>query len=276
MVTRRTKYGWMMLGGLLGLFALVFACKLRDGNRAYGQGPPPAPPAAGEAAVPVPANLVPAPPAAPAGSEGKPIFIPAGHNTPAPPPAAAVPPPPEAKSADVAPGVPAPTPPDVGPKPTPPGDAVQALPNLRARTAPRPRAVMPLTGSYPATLDARRGLTLPPAVRDQLGHCDTVLVSPGSDRCLWLTNQAHLDRMAAKLEKSTARESDIRTFKRLYYAQTVKVAVKDGQLSVTEKLAQFAGLGQELVLVGIDDHFEVWDAARWRRYTQAKRADGAD
>jgi DNA-binding transcriptional regulator/RsmH inhibitor MraZ len=25
-----------------------------------------------------------------------------------------------------------------------------------------------------------------------------------------------------------------------------------------------------VVLVGIDDHFEVWDAARWRSYTQQK------
>jgi DNA-binding transcriptional regulator/RsmH inhibitor MraZ len=24
------------------------------------------------------------------------------------------------------------------------------------------------------------------------------------------------------------------------------------------------------VLIGIDDHFEVWDAARWRSYTQQK------
>jgi division/cell wall cluster transcriptional repressor MraZ len=387
METRRSKYGWMMLGGLLCLFALVFACKVRDGNRAYGQAPPPPPPGdkadkadapptspappppSGEVKAPVP-DAPPAPPPAPgaagpadapppppaAGSEAKPILIPGGTAPPPPPakadvpppPADAAAPPPPAKAdvppppsrddapakveaappkADV-PGEP-PLAPDHGPvvdykvrtagqtfkslarqtlsnserwgeihklNPTfkadatipagtvvrlpgdacitDDGEAVRALPNLRSRPAPKAKAkaALPLTGTYHVTLDDKLGMTLPKAVLDQLANCDTVLVSPGSDRCLWLTNQAHLDRMAAKLDRSAARETDVRNFKRLYYAQTVKVPVKDGHVSVTEKLSRFAGLGQELVLVGIDDHFEVWDAARWRRYTQAKKA----
>jgi DNA-binding transcriptional regulator/RsmH inhibitor MraZ len=35
-------------------------------------------------------------------------------------------------------------------------------------------------------------------------------------------------------------------------------------------LADYAGLGKEVVLIGIDDHFELWDAARWQRYSQHK------
>jgi MraZ protein len=155
-------------------------------------------------------------------------------------------------------------------------DPVRALPSLRARTAPKARAVMPLTGTFPVALDDHKVMTLPGKILEQLGNCDTVLLSPGSDRCLWLTNQAHLDRLQAKLDKSPARESDVRSFKRLYYAQTVKVPVKDGRLAITDKLAGFAGLGVELVLVGIDDHFEIWDAAKWRRYTQTKKASSTE
>src|SRR6185437_10341554 len=43
MVTR-TRYGWMALGGLLVLFGIVLACKLRDGSRALAQSEPAAPP----------------------------------------------------------------------------------------------------------------------------------------------------------------------------------------------------------------------------------------
>lgn len=151
-------------------------------------------------------------------------------------------------------------------------EAVRALPSLRSRTAPRVKVALPLTGTFLASLSDGKVMTLPQSIHEQLGNCTTVLLSPGSDRCLWLTNQAHLDRLQAKLDKSPARESDVRGFKRLYYAQTVKVPVKDGQVVLTERLAQFAGLGRELVLVGIDDHFEVWDAAKWRRYTNEKKA----
>src|SRR5689334_6884577 len=41
MVTRKTQYGWMATGGLICLFAVVLACKLREGNKAIAQAEPP-------------------------------------------------------------------------------------------------------------------------------------------------------------------------------------------------------------------------------------------
>src|SRR5262249_38056976 len=92
-----------------------------------------------------------------------------------------------------------------------PGDAciaeeagpVKAPPALRAKAPPaKAKAPLPLTGTFPVTLDEKKVLLLPKALREQLGNCDTVLLSPGTDQCLWLTSQDHLDRMAEKLEKS--------------------------------------------------------------------------
>jgi MraZ protein len=163
-----------------------------------------------------------------------------------------------------------------------PGDAcvqaddvepVKPLPALRSKPAPPKAKVLPLTGTYQCSLDEKGQLTLPRALRDQFGGCDTVLLSPGPDKCLWLTNQPHLERLGERLEQSQANEADVRVFKRLYFAQTEKLPVNgDGRVGIPERLAQFAGLHQEVVLVGIDDHFEVWDAARWRQYTQQKSA----
>jgi MraZ protein len=163
-----------------------------------------------------------------------------------------------------------------------PGDAcvqtddaepVKPLPALRAKPAPPKAKVLPLTGTYQCSLDEKGQLTLPRAIRDQFGGCDTVLLSPGPDKCLWLTNQPHLERLGERLEQSQANEADVRVFKRLYFAQTEKLPVNgEGRVGIPERLAQFAGLHQEVVLVGIDDHFEVWDAARWRQYTQQKSA----
>ncbi|HEY7328405.1 MAG TPA: hypothetical protein VH592_12225 [Gemmataceae bacterium] len=150
---------------------------------------------------------------------------------------------------------------------------VKPLPLLRSKP-PAPKAkVLPLTGTYQCSLDEKGQLTLPRAIRDQLGGSDTVLVSPGPDKCLWLTNQPHLERLGERLDQSHANEADVRVFKRLYFAQTEKLTINgDGRVTIPERLGQFAGLHQEVVLVGIDDHFEVWDAARWRSYTQQKSA----
>ncbi len=148
---------------------------------------------------------------------------------------------------------------------------VKALPLPRAKPAATKAKTLPLTGTYQCSLDEKGRLTLPRALRDQLGGSETVLVSPGTDKCLWLTNSAHLERLDERLEQSHANENDVRVFKRLYYAQTEKLTVNgEGRVSIPDRMTQFAGLQQEVVLVGIDDHFEVWDASRWRSYTQQK------
>jgi division/cell wall cluster transcriptional repressor MraZ len=157
--------------------------------------------------------------------------------------------------------------------PTEDVEAVKPLPPLRGKAEDKkPKEVQPLTGTFPCKLDDHKQLTLPRAIREQLGQ-KTLLVSPGPDHCLWITDTAHLERLAIRLENSPAREIDVRVFKRLYFAQTEKVAVSaEGRIQVSDRLAQFAGLHQEVVLVGIDDHFELWDVARWRQYTQEKSA----
>jgi MraZ protein len=153
------------------------------------------------------------------------------------------------------------------------GEPVKPLPTLRPKPAAPKAKALPLTGTYQCSLDEKGQLTLPRALRDQLSGSDTVLLSPGPDKCLWLTNQPHLERLGERLDQSQANEADVRVFKRLYFAQTEKLSINgDGRVIVPERLREFAELHQEVVLVGIDDHFEVWDASRWRSYTQQKSA----
>src|SRR6516164_32847 len=53
MLTRKTQYGWMALGGLLCLFGVVLTCKLTEGNCALARdGAPPA--AENKSAEPIP------------------------------------------------------------------------------------------------------------------------------------------------------------------------------------------------------------------------------
>ncbi|HTU21709.1 MAG TPA: hypothetical protein VMG10_26970 [Gemmataceae bacterium] len=150
-------------------------------------------------------------------------------------------------------------------------EGVKPLPALRRKPAAPKAKVLPLTGTYQCSIDSKGRLTLPRALRDQFDGSDTILLSPGPDKCLWLTNQPHLERLGERLDQSQANEADVRVFKRLYFAQTEKLSVNaDGRVTIPERLSEFAELQQEVVLVGIDDHFEVWDAARWRAYTQQK------
>ncbi|HZT81890.1 MAG TPA: hypothetical protein VFA26_16815 [Gemmataceae bacterium] len=144
--------------------------------------------------------------------------------------------------------------------------AVQPIPAFAAkapaRTASRSKGV-PFTGTHPCCLDDHCGLVLPAAVREQFGRPGRVLLTPGPDGCLYLCAPAHAEGLVEKL----GRAGDPARAVRLYFSRTEKAAVgSDGRLAVPDALAAHAGLRCEAVLVGAGDHFELWDAGRWREY----------
>jgi MraZ protein len=150
--------------------------------------------------------------------------------------------------------------------------SVRPLPVVRSRTPmTEARVMQPLTGTFTCKMDDRQNLVLPGEVCAQLGKTETVLVTPGPDRCLWLCTQASAARVLERVEKSAAADREVQAFRRLYYSQSEKAVVDaSGKLAIAGKLAEYAGLGKEIVLIGADDHFELWDAAGWQRYSQQK------
>jgi MraZ protein len=126
---------------------------------------------------------------------------------------------------------------------------------------------MLLTGTHPRTLDDKKRLALPRRLREQLGDPQTLFVTPGPDQCLWVYTQDGLERLAEKLDQSPTADAEARVFRRLYFAQTEAVDVdRTGRILIPERLVQFAGLTHEVVLIGVRDHLELWDAQRWQQY----------
>jgi MraZ protein len=126
---------------------------------------------------------------------------------------------------------------------------------------------MLLTGTHLRSLDDKNRMALPRRVREQLEAPETLFVTPGPDQCLWLYTQAGLEQLAAKLDEAPATDAEARVFRRLYFAQTEAVDVdRTGRILIPERLVQFAGLRHEVVLIGVRDHLELWDAQRWQRY----------
>jgi MraZ protein len=128
---------------------------------------------------------------------------------------------------------------------------------------------MLLTGTYPRTLDEKKRLAIPRRLREQLGDPETLYVTPGPDQSLWLYTQASLEQLAEKLDQAPATDAEARVFRRLYFAQTEAVDVdRSGRILAPDRLVQFAGLQHEVILIGVRDHLELWDAGKWQRYIE--------
>ena len=127
---------------------------------------------------------------------------------------------------------------------------------------------MLLTGTHPRTLDDKKRFTLPKKVREQLGEAtEQLFVAQGLDQCLWIYDKEGLERLSEKLDQTPATDAEARVFRRLFFAQMEAVDMdKVGRVLVPERLLEFAGLKHEVVLIGVRDHLELWDAERWQQY----------
>src|SRR6266852_5670246 len=126
---------------------------------------------------------------------------------------------------------------------------------------------MLLTGTHPRTLDDKKRMALPKRVRELLQDPQTLFVTPGPDQSLWLYTQTGLEELSGKLDQTPATDAEARVFRRLYFAQTEAVDVdRNGRILIPDRLVQFAGLKHEVVLLGVRDHLELWDAERWQHY----------
>lgn len=126
---------------------------------------------------------------------------------------------------------------------------------------------MLLTGTHPRTLDDKKRLALPKRVRDQVGEITQVYVTPGPDQTLWIYTKVELERLSAKLDETPATDADARVFRRLFFAQMEEVELdRSSRMLIPDRLVQFAGLEHEVVLLGVRDHLELWNASRWQAY----------
>lgn len=133
---------------------------------------------------------------------------------------------------------------------------------------------MLLTGTHPRTLDDKKRLTLPKRVREQLGDITGLFVTPGPDQSLWIYTKPELERLSGKLDETPATDAEARVFRRLFFAQMEEVDLdKASRILIPDRLVQFAGLAHEVVLLGVLDHLELWDQARWQAYHETHSAE---
>ncbi|HEX3726656.1 MAG TPA: division/cell wall cluster transcriptional repressor MraZ [Pirellulales bacterium] len=127
---------------------------------------------------------------------------------------------------------------------------------------------MLLTGTFNRAIDEKLRIAIPKSFREALGSsADVLYVAPGTDGSLALYTEEALAQLALRLGHSSPNAQDVRAFRRLFYAQAQAVELDaQGRVRIPSELAQLAGLSKEGVLLGVQDHLELWDRNRWIQY----------
>ncbi len=127
---------------------------------------------------------------------------------------------------------------------------------------------MLLTGSYRRTLDEKMRLSLPKQLRQSLGD-SRLFLAPGTDRALALYAEEVLSQIGLALGRLSPAAKEARSFSRLFYAQAQPVEIdRQGRLRIPPELAKLSSIVDEVMIVGIRDRIEFWNASEWDAFFQ--------
>lgn len=121
-----------------------------------------------------------------------------------------------------------------------------------------------MKGEYQHTLDAKGRLFIPAKLREQLG--DGFVVTKGLDECLFLYPQKAWDELEQKIRQLPMSKS--RGLQRFFLSSAADVTVdRQGRIVIPTTLRSYANLERDVVVIGVGERAELWDARRWSAYT---------
>jgi MraZ protein len=121
-------------------------------------------------------------------------------------------------------------------------------------------------GSYPLRLDEKGRLALPVRFREQLAG--GMVIRKGQERCIYGLTMARVAEQSAALSAMAPSDTAAARMRaRMSFGSMVELEPdKTGRITLPAGLREYAGLDRDVVVVGVDTHFEIWDAATWDAY----------
>ena len=114
-----------------------------------------------------------------------------------------------------------------------------------------------LMGEFQNSIDAKGRMIIPAKFRDELGY--KCVLTKGLDKCLYIYPMSEWEKLKEKLAKLPMSDPEARKFVRYMYGNAQECEIdKQGRISITSNLREYAEIEKELVTVGILDKVEIW------------------
>jgi MraZ protein len=127
-----------------------------------------------------------------------------------------------------------------------------------------------LTGEYQHVIDAKSRVLISNKLRSQIDsdeHGNNFYLVLGANGILCLYPEKYFERIALALAPGTTAPDEAVAFERISSALATRVELdRQGRLLLNERLRKRAGLKEQVTLVGVRDHIELWNSENWEQY----------
>jgi MraZ protein len=116
-----------------------------------------------------------------------------------------------------------------------------------------------VTGTYEHSIDTKGRLFMPAKLREDLGP--VCYLTMGLDQCLAIYPEESWQVFTDKFSSLPMSQSKLM---RPLFANAVKIEPdSQGRVVLPLKLRTYAGLNKDVVIIGVHNRAEIWDAAAW-------------
>ncbi|KKT79349.1 MAG: Protein MraZ [Parcubacteria group bacterium GW2011_GWF2_44_8b] len=130
-----------------------------------------------------------------------------------------------------------------------------------------------LIGEYTHSIDPKKRVSLPAKFRKELGR--RVVVTRGKDRCLQLFPHKTWLSISEEVKKLGHVESDQR-YARFTFSGASEIEIDSiGRILIPEFLREFADLKNPIIITGVHDRVEIWNALSWSSYRKRLESEYA-
>lgn len=131
-------------------------------------------------------------------------------------------------------------------------------------------------GEAHTVLDDKGRLTLPRRFRETMNVFGDVLwyMTRGYDRCIFLFPQREWEVIRQRAKQYASMDAHAVDVRRMFFGSLAEGQPdRQGRMLIPSHLRDHADLQKEAVLIGVDDHLELWSRDRWNEFQQAKEEE---
>ncbi|HWQ13993.1 MAG TPA: division/cell wall cluster transcriptional repressor MraZ [Roseiflexaceae bacterium] len=129
-------------------------------------------------------------------------------------------------------------------------------------------------GEHEHTIDEKGRLAIPAKFREELG--EGVIITRGFDKCLYGFPRAFWESLAQQVTGVGFAQADARNVQRLLFSGAADLTFdRQGRVLLPPNLRQYAELGEQAVVAGLNRYFEIWAPARWAQQLESMDANAA-
>lgn len=121
-------------------------------------------------------------------------------------------------------------------------------------------------GEYQVSFTGSGRLVLPKKLRELLKG-NTFILTKGFDTCLSGYDKDEWELKAKDLLQVSILEKENLEKRRFVFSSAVYLEIDEqGRFVIPRNLLNYANLNEKAVIVGVGDHFEIWELEKWEKY----------